>query len=116
MCVNKLHALQAVQHAVDAAQAALLAELEASKEFELDGASTLNTWVRNQLRMNAGPANALVRGVIVLRDLPLVAEAAFAGQISAEHVRAFVYGLKPRRVWSRCASIEEVLLEVALRA
>ena len=110
---DKIHALQAVQHAVDAAQAALLAELEASKDFELDGASTLNAWVRNQLRMNSGQATALVRGVIVLRDLPRVAEAAFSGQISAQHVRAFVYGLKhvgldPMR------QHEQVLLEVAL--
>ncbi|VXC28130.1 HNH endonuclease signature motif containing protein [Aeromicrobium sp. 9AM] len=110
---EKLHALQSVQYAIDAAQAALLAELEASKEFELDGASTLNTWVRNELRMNAGPANALVRNAIVLRDLPLVAEAAFSGQVSAAHVRAFVYGLKhvgldPMR------QHEDVLLAVAL--
>ncbi len=110
---EQLHAVQAAQDALDAVKAALLAELEASKEFELDGASTLNTWVRNQLRMNAGPANALVRGAIVLRDLPLVAEAAFAGRISAAHVRAFVYGLKhvgldPMR------QHEEVLLAVAL--
>ncbi len=110
---DKIHALQAVQHAVDAAQAALLAELEASKDYELDGASTLNAWVRNQLRMNSGQATALVRDVIVLRDLPLVAEAAFSGQISAQHVRAFVYGLKhvgldPMR------QHEELLLEVAL--
>lgn len=110
---DKIHALQAVQHAIDAAQAALLAELEASKHYELDGASTLNEWVRNQLRMNSGQATALVRGVIVLRDLPQVAEAAFSGQISAQHVRAFVYGLKhvgldPMR------QHEELLLEVAL--
>jgi hypothetical protein len=90
----QLHAVQAAQDALDAVKATLLAELAASKDYELDGASTLNTWVRNQLRMNAGPANALVRNAIVLRDLPLVAEAAFNGQINAAHVRAFVYGLK----------------------
>jgi hypothetical protein len=110
---DKLHAVQAAQDALDATKAALLAELEASKEFELDGASTLNAWVRNQLRMNAGQATALVRGVMVLRDLPLVAEAAFSGRISAAHVRAFVYGLRhvglePMRLH------EQVLLEVAL--
>ena len=110
---EKIYALQSLQHAVDAAQAALLAELEASKDFELDGASTLNAWVRNQLRMDSGQATALVRNMIVLRDLPLVAEAAFSGQISAAHVRAFVYGLRhvgldPMR------QHEKVLLEVAL--
>ena len=110
---EQLHVLEELRHALDAAQAALLVELEASKDYELDGASTLNTWVRNQLRMNSGEANALVRGAIVARDLPLVAEAAFTGRISAQHVRAFVYGLKhvglePMR------QHEEVLLAVAL--
>jgi hypothetical protein len=38
---DKLHAVQAAQDALDAAKASLLAELEASKDFELDGASTL---------------------------------------------------------------------------
>ena len=110
---EKIHALQELQHAVDAVQAALLAELEASKDFELDGASTLNAWVRNQLRMNSGQATALVRNVIVLRDLPLVAEAAFAGQISAQHVRAFVHGLKHVGL-EPMHQHEELLLEVAL--
>jgi hypothetical protein len=110
---DKLHAVQAAQDALDAVKAMLLVELEASKDFELDGASTLNTWVRNQLRMNAGPANALVRGVIVLRDLPLVAEAAFSGQISAAHVRAFVYGLKHVGL-EPMHQHENVLLAVAL--
>ncbi len=99
----KLHAVQVAQDALDAAKSALLADLDASKEFELDGASTLNTWVRNQLRMNAGPARALVKNVTALRDLPLVAEAAFAGQISSAHVQVFVYGLK-QSAWSRCGS------------
>jgi len=110
---DKIHALQDLQRAVDAAQAALLAELEESKDFELDGASTLNAWVRNQLRMDSGQATALVRNVIVLRDLPMVAEAAFDGQISAKHVRAFVYGLRHVGL-APMRQHEEVLLEVAL--
>ena len=110
---EKIHAVQAAQDALDAAKAALLVELDASKDYELDGASTLNMWVRNQLRMNSGQATALVRNVIVLRDLPLVAEAAFAGQISAQHVRAFVHGLKHVGLESMHQH-EELLLEVAL--
>ncbi len=109
---DKLHAVQAAQDALDAAKAVLLADLQASKDFEIDGASTLNMWVRNQLRLNAGQATALVRNVAALRDLPLVAEAALTGQISAAHVRVFVYGLQhvgldPMR------QFEEVFVQVA---
>jgi len=90
---QRVLAIQAAQDALDAAKAISLAELEASKDYELDGASTLSAWVRNQLRMNAGQATTLVKNVSALRDLPLVGEAALAGQISAAHVRVFVYGL-----------------------
>lgn len=109
---SKLHALNAARDAIDAQEAVLLADLEASKDFELDGASTLNAWVRNQLRMNAGQATTLVKNVAALRDLPQLAEAALTGQVSAAHVRVFVYGLvhvglEPMR------QFEEVFVEVA---
>ncbi|MCW2799802.1 MAG: endonuclease [Aeromicrobium sp.] len=91
---EKLHAVQSAQNALDAAKAMLLAELDMSKDYELDGASTLNAWVRAQLRMNTRQGSALVRSAVVLRDLPRVAEAAIAGRISAAHVQVFAYGLK----------------------
>ena len=54
---SKVHALHAARDAIEAQEALLLAELETSKDFELDGCSTLNAWVRNQLRMNARPGH-----------------------------------------------------------
>jgi hypothetical protein len=109
---TKLHAVQAAQDALDATKAMLLAELDTSKDFELDGTSTLNAWVRTQLRMNAGQATALVKNVVALRDLPSLAEAALTGQVSAAHVRVFVYGLahvglEPMR------EFEDVFVQVA---
>ncbi|AXT86358.1 HNH endonuclease [Aeromicrobium sp. A1-2] len=109
---DKIRAVQCAQDALDAAKAMLLAELEASKDYEIDGASTLNTWVRNQLRLNPGQATVLVKNVVALRDLPLMAGAAMSGQISAAHVRVFVYGLRhvglePMR------QFEDVLVDVA---
>ena len=97
---------------MDAQKAVLLADLESSKDFELDGASTLNAWVRTQLRMNSGQASTLVKNVAALRDLPLLAEAALTGQVSSAHVRVFVYGLahvglEPMR------QFEDVFVEVA---
>ncbi|MFI5425464.1 DUF222 domain-containing protein [Aeromicrobium sp. UC242_57] len=48
----------------------------------------------NGLRLNARQASVLVKNAAVLRDLPLVAEAARAGKISAAHVQVFADGLK----------------------
>jgi hypothetical protein len=109
---SKLHAIQAAQDALDAQKAVVLADLDTSKDYELDGASTLNAWVRNELRMNSGAASTLVKNVAALRDLPLLAEAAFAGHVSSAHVRVFAYGLthvglEPMR------EFEEVFVEVA---
>jgi hypothetical protein len=91
---DKVRAVQAAQDALDGAKAALLAELETTKAFEIDGASTLNAWVRNELRLNARTAGVLVRNAAALRELPLVAEAAASGRISAAHVQVFTYGLR----------------------
>ncbi|WP_344771160.1 DUF222 domain-containing protein, partial [Aeromicrobium panaciterrae] len=109
---SKLHAVQAAQDALDATKALLLAELDVTKDFELDGASTLNAWVRTQLRMNAGQATTLVKNVHALRDLPLLADAALSGEVSAAHVRVFAYGLthvglEPMR------QFEDVFVQVA---
>ncbi|MCW2749778.1 MAG: hypothetical protein JWR83_888 [Aeromicrobium sp.] len=110
---EKLRAVQAAQDALDGVKSALLVELDASKDFELDGASTLNAWVRTQLRMNTRQASILVKNATALRDLPLVAEAAMSGRLSATHVQVFAYGLthiglEPMR------QFEESFIEVAL--
>ncbi len=91
---SKLRAVQTAQDALDAAKAILLAELDATNDYEIDGASTVGTWVRNELRLGSGQATTLVRNLGALRDLPLVAEAAMAGRMSAEHLKAFTFGLK----------------------
>ena len=110
---ESLHAVQAAQDALDAAKSMLLAELQGSKEFELDGASTLNAWVRNQLRLKPGQASILVRNVQALGDLSLVAEAALAGKMSAAHVAVFAYGLRHIGLESM-REFEAEFVEVAL--
>ena len=110
---EKLHAVQAAQDALDGLKAELLVELDASKDYELDGASTLNAWLRTQLRMSTRQASVLIKNATALRDLPLVAEAAMAGRMGAAHVQVFAYGLKhvglePMR------EFEEAFVQVAL--
>ncbi|KAA1372212.1 DUF222 domain-containing protein, partial [Aeromicrobium fastidiosum] len=90
----RLHAAQAARDALDATISTLLADLDASKDYEIDGTSTLNAWVRTQLHVDAGVASMLVRNTAVLRDLPLFADAATAGRVNAHHLRALAFGLK----------------------
>jgi hypothetical protein len=91
---TRLKAIQAAQDALDAAKATELAALETSKDFELDGASTLSAWARVELRLDAGQTKKLVRAATTLRDLPAVGRAAAEGRIRLDHVAAFSYGMK----------------------
>jgi len=89
-----LRAIQAAQDALDAAKADRLAALGESKEFELDGASTIATWARNELRLDAGRTKALVHAAATAKRLPEVGMAAAEGRIRLDHVAVFSYGLK----------------------
>ena len=91
---DAVRAIQAAQDALDAAKAVRLRSIEESKAYEADGASTLNTWVRNELRLDAKDAASLVNASTTLTYLPAVAEAAASGAIRTDHVAAFTYGIK----------------------
>ena len=87
--LEAVRAFQAAQDALDTAKAARLASIELARSYELEGASSLNVWVRNQLRMSAKQGTTLVRMSHTIAQLRGVAAAAEAGQIRAEHVAAF---------------------------
>lgn len=89
-----LRAARAAQNALDAVMAEALHSLKTSDGFELDGASTVTTWARNELRMNAPDTNKLLAAASTARDLPAVAEAAAQGKVSLDHVATFTFGLK----------------------
>jgi hypothetical protein len=93
-CRTKLRTIQAAQDALDAVKATELAALEESREFELDGASTITTWARTELRLDARETKKLVRAAATARDLPAVGEAAASGRIGLDHLAVFSYGLK----------------------
>jgi hypothetical protein len=108
-----LLAVQAAQDALDAVKAERLDSLNRSQAFELDGASTIVTWARNELRLDARETKKLVAAAATLRDLPGVGEAARAGRIRADHVAAFTFGV--RHIGREIVSESESwLLDVAL--
>lgn len=89
-----VRAIQAAQDALDSEKAARLAAIQVSRSYELEGASTLATWARTELRISAKDAKALERAASTLEQLPQVAEASRAGLIRLDHVNVFTYGLK----------------------
>lgn len=109
---EQARAIQAAQDALDAAKAECLAAIEVSKAYEIDGASTLATWVHHQLRVSTAEAADLVRAAATCAALPKVAEAAAAGSIRTEHVAKFTYGLRHIGV-EIMVEAQEWLLKVA---
>lgn len=109
---DKIRTIQRAQDALDAQKSAALADLQLTREFELDGASSLSMWARNVLRLSARQAAELVKAQSTLTQLPAVAEAAASGLIRTDHVAAFTYGLK-HIGFDTMAKSEPWLLQVA---
>ncbi len=109
---DEVKALAAVRNAVDAAMCERLAAMDAAREHEVDGASSIATWARRELNQDAGVTRQMVRAATTFRDLPAVAEAARSGEISFEHVQSFTYALKHVGV-AETQLIEDPLLDVA---
>ena len=109
---DEVRALAAVRNAVDAAKCERLAAMDAAREHEVEGASSIVTWARRELHQDAGVTRQMVRAAATFRDLPVVGEAARSGEISFEHVQSFTYALKHVGV-AETQLIEEPLLEVA---
>ena len=90
---DEIRALAAVRNAVEAAKCERLAAMDAAREHEADGASSIVTWARRELNQDAGVTRQMVRAAATFRDLPAVGEAARSGVISFEHVNSFTYAL-----------------------
>ncbi len=112
---DAVRTLQAAKDALDTAIAARLSSMELSRSYEFDGASSLNVWVRNELRVSAKDATTLVRMPHTIAQLPAVGEAAESGEIRSEHVAAFTYGIKHVGA-DVVAEHEAVLVDVAKNA
>ncbi len=90
---DEARALSQLINAAEAALADRLAEIEDTKAHVAEDASTVTTWARRELRMDAGRTRRLIRAAATMRDLGAVSAAAHAGLVSFEHVNLFTFGL-----------------------
>lgn len=110
---EEFRALQSVVNAVQSRQADLLAEVDASRAYESDGASSVATWARQLTGVDAKSTRQLVRASRTMRDLPALGGLAHAGALTIDHVHGFTYALKHIDHAAVVAS-ESDLLDVAL--
>lgn len=91
---DALRKIQAAQDTLDALKAEQLKELDETKGYEADGASSLRVWCRNELRLDSSETRAVCAAASTMRQLTDVGDSARAGRIRSAHVRAFTYGVR----------------------
>ncbi|WP_068122346.1 DUF222 domain-containing protein, partial [Nocardioides massiliensis] len=89
------------------------AELVETQGFEDEGASTVTTWARRELRLDATETARLRRTSRVTGVLTKVGAAAAAGRLRSEHLNVFAFGLKHIGVEEMLAA-EETLVDYAI--
>jgi hypothetical protein len=83
---NRIRTLRRLGDQVEAVFAETTAAFEVTEAYKDVGARTAASWLRNNLRMNAGEARRRVVAGQRLRDLSVVQEAFLAGEVGMGHV------------------------------
>lgn len=107
-----LRAAQLGRDVLDAVRVTGMRELVETGSHEEEGASSVTTWARRELRLDAQETGRLRRATTVAGVLPRVGEAAAAGLLRLEHLNAFAYGIKHLGA-EKMAAAQDVLLEHA---
>jgi hypothetical protein len=100
---------------LDAALVEQLAAFDARGGARYDGQSSTRAWLRSRLRLDGGRAGDLVRVARQLADLPEVAKAFAAGEVSLEHV-GVIARLANAVGAEALAGYEPILVELARQA
>ncbi len=94
----RLRGLLAARNRLDAEIARTVRECEGTQASEIDGLTTMASWLRGHARLSAGAAAGVVRAGRALAELPAVAAAAAAGAVTAEQVAAISPVTRPENV------------------
>lgn len=90
---DEVRAMDLAEKALATAKAEKLAEMDATKAHESEGASSITVWARRELGQDAHVTRAQVKAAATMRELPEVGDAARAGAIGMRHVESFTYAL-----------------------
>ena len=84
--IERAGALVVARNRLDAVLARTVREGELTQASEHDGKASMSAWLRAHHRLSQGEASRLVRNGRALEQLPVLAEAAAAGAVTAEAV------------------------------
>jgi len=109
---DEARALRTLRDAADAALTERLVEIERTGAHLGEDATSVVTWARRDLRLEAGDTRARLRAGEALAQLPRAAEAFRAGEIALEHVKVLDFGMRHVGV-DETVQLDEHLTKVA---
>jgi hypothetical protein len=90
---DEIRELDRLEKAAAMAKAEKLAEMDATRAHESEGAASVTVWARREIQQDAGLTRAQVRSVTATRTMHQVREAAQHGQIGMRHLQSFAYAI-----------------------
>ena len=90
---DEIRELDRLEKAAAMAKAEKLAEMDATRAHESEGAASVTVWARREIQQDAGLTRAQVRSVNATRTMHQVREAAIEGRLSQRHLQSFTYGI-----------------------
>jgi hypothetical protein len=90
---DEIRALDQVEKAAAMAKAEKLAEMEATRAHESEGAASVTVWARREIQQDAGITRAQVRSVQMTHTMHQVRQAAIEGRLSQRHLQSFAYAI-----------------------
>ena len=90
---DEVRAIDRAEKALAMAKAVKLAEMEATRAHESDGASSITVWARREIHQDAGATRTQVRSVATTGTMAQVRQAALEGRLSIPHLQSFTYGI-----------------------
>ena len=111
---DELLRLLAASHRLHAELARRVAAFDAEGSSAADGFRSTHTWLRAFGRLSHPSASRMVKAGRLLRELPVLAAAAGAGEVSAEHVQR-IDRLAERAGLATVRTLERPLTELAAR-
>ncbi|HUS20795.1 MAG TPA: DUF222 domain-containing protein [Aeromicrobium sp.] len=90
---DEVRAMDRAEKALAMAKAAKLAEMDALRAHESEGAASITVWARREIQQDAGATRAQVRSINTTRTMHQVREAAAEGRIGMRHLQSFAYAI-----------------------
>lgn len=90
---DEIRALDQAEKAIAVAKAEKLAQMDATRAHESEGAASVTVWARREIHQDASITRSQIRSVDMTRTLHELRDAAAEGKVSLRHLQSVAYGI-----------------------